>query len=290
MKLVIIGASGLVGGNCMNYMNDRGWKTIGTYFSYQALNTCFYDTLNPSNPNNFDVIGFDPDVIIHCGALTHVDYCELNQAESWQKTVQSTMNVIKLAKEVDAKVVYISTDYVFDGLEGPYAEDEEPNPINVYGKHKLEAENLILDSKLDSLVVRVAKVFGDEERGKNFVARLAAQLKEGYLKWNGFTDQYTTAINAHDIARAIFHLLSDQKTGVYHLSYGEYFNAYELVMKVVSAFPQAEAHVGKITKADFKQEANRPPLGGLKNDKFASEYPDFEFTSIEKYLHQHLQS
>lgn len=284
MNVVIIGASGLVGGNCMNYMAQKGWNVVGTFFSYAAMNTCFYDTLHPENPNNFDIIGFEPDVIIHCGALTHVDYCESHPEESWEKTVKSTLEVIELCKKTGAKLVYISTDYVFDGAAGPYDEEALPKPVNIYGHHKLEAEQAVQSSGLNHLIIRVAKVFGDEERGKNFVARLAAQLNEGELKWNGFTDQFTTAINAHDIAKATFYLLQDNKEGIYHLSYGEYFNAYELVMKVVGAFPTAKAEIGKITKADFKQEADRPPLGGLKNDKFKKEYPDFEFVSIEQYL------
>jgi len=270
MKVVVIGASGLVGGNCLNFMNEQKWNVVGTYFSYAALNTCFYDTLNPSNHNNFDIKGFNPDVIIHCGALTHVDYCESNSEESWEKTVKSTLEVIELCKQTSAKMVYISTDYVFDGIAGPYSEDAVPKPVNIYGEHKLEAEVAVQASGLEHLIVRVAKVFGD--------------LKDGQLKWNGFTDQYTTAINAHDIARALYHLLSDNKTGTYHLSYGEYFNAYELVMKVVSCFPEANAEIGQITKADFKQDADRPPLGGLKNEKFKKEYPNFKFTSIENYL------
>src|SRR4051812_35708537 len=120
MKVFIAGASGLVGGNCLKHFTAQGWEVKGSYFSYEVPGTVFYNTLEPNDVNNFDVKAFAPDVIVHCGALTHVDYCETHEEESYQKTVQSTKNLIDLAKECNARFVYISTDYVFDGREGPY--------------------------------------------------------------------------------------------------------------------------------------------------------------------------
>jgi len=285
MKTIIIGASGLVGSNTLIHFLDEGVEAIGTHFSFETNHTEYFDTLTLSNPDNFSIEQFNPNVIIHCGALTHVDYCEENEEESRLKTVQSTANLIKVAYQLKAKFVYISTDYVFDGLSGPYQEQDEVNPINVYGEHKLEAEKLVKQSGLPYLIVRVAKVFGHEEREKNFIARLAKTIETtGTIKWNAFTDQFTTAINAMDIAKALHLLLKANKEGVYHLGYGEYMNAYDMTMKVVNHYKDVTAVIGKITKADFKQIANRPALGGLTNQKFLSEYPDFEFTTIEDYL------
>lgn len=285
MKTLIIGASGLVGSNCLKHFKQQNWDTIGTYFSYQAENTVFYDTLNPTNEENFNINEFQPEAMIHCGALTFVDYCETNEEESFQKTVQSTIHLVEKAKEVNAKFIYISTDYVFDGEAGPYKEDATPNPLSVYGRHKLEAENIVKNSGLDYIILRVAKVFGHEERQKNFVARMCATIEEkGELTWNGFTDQHTTAINAMDIAKVAHLLLRDGKSGIYHLGYGEYFNAYEMVLKIGNQYPDATKNVKPITKADFKQDADRPPLGGLSNEKILSEYPDFQFSTIEDYI------
>ena len=101
MNVLIIGASGLVGGNCMRYFSKvSDWNIVGTYFSYPAQNTLFYDTLKVDNPDNFNVDAFRPDVILHCGALTHVDRCEDHVEESYQKTVRSTLNIIELCKKI----------------------------------------------------------------------------------------------------------------------------------------------------------------------------------------------
>ena len=291
MKILIVGASGLVGSNTLKHFQQQNQDVIGTHYSYETDETVFYDTLNPENKDNFDIDGYHPDVIIHCGALTHVDYCESHPEESYEKTVQSTIHLLQAAKELGAKFVYISTDYVFDGKDGPYSEEAEVNPLSVYGEHKLEAENLVRESGLDYLIVRVAKVFGHEEREKNFVARMAKKAEEtGELRWNGFTDQYTTAINAYDIARALFLLLRDEKTGIYHLGYGEYFNAYEMTNKIANMYPDVKADIQPITKIDFQQDADRPPKGGLDNGKFLSQYPSFEFSTIEDYLRERKQN
>lgn len=172
MKVFISGASGLVGGNCLKHFTEQGWETVGSYFSFKTDNTVFYDTLNAGHPDNFNVAAFAPDVIVHCGALTHVDYCETNVEESYEKTVQSTINLIQLAKDCNARMVYISTDYVFDGKHGPYKEDAPVNPISVYARHKLEAEEMVLRELANALVLRVTNVYGNEVRGKNFVAAL----------------------------------------------------------------------------------------------------------------------
>ncbi len=285
MKVFISGASGLVGGNCLKHFTEQGWNAIGSYFSYPTDNTVFYDTLNEGHADNFDVVGFNPDVIVHCGALTHVDYCETNQEESYQKTVQSTINLIKLAKQCNARMVYISTDYVFDGKHGPYTEDAPVNPISVYAAHKLEAEQMVLRELNDALVLRVTNVYGNEIRGKNFVARIVEQCKNKQkLTLKLPYDQYASPANAWDIARVMFLLLRDNKKGIYHVGGTDYMNRVELALRVLSYFPGAEYDLVPMSTADMKQPAARPLLGGFVKAKFSSEYPDFLFGNIDSYM------
>lgn len=287
MKVFISGASGLVGGNCLKHFTEQGWNAIGSYFSYPTDNTVFYDTLNPTSENNFDVKAFAPDVIVHCGALTHVDYCETNVEESYQKTVQSTINLIALAKSCHARMVYISTDYVFDGKDGPYTEDAPVHPISVYARHKLEAEELVLKEMSDALVLRVTNVYGDEIRGKNFIARIIEQcVNKQKLTLKLPYDQYASPANAWDIARAMFVLLRDNKHGIYHIGSTDYLNRVELALRVLSYFPDAEYDLIPMSTADMKQPAPRPLLGGFVKMKFSNEYPDFLFGNVDSYLRE----
>jgi dTDP-4-dehydrorhamnose reductase len=290
MKVFIVGASGLVGSNCMTYFKTQGWDVKGSYFSYATDGTVFYDTLNPGNPENYDITAFAPDVIVHCGALTHVDHCETNPEESYTKTVQSTINLISLAKQCNAKFVYISTDYVFDGRNGPYTEDAPVNPISVYGRHKLEAEQLSLHELSNTLVLRVTNVYGDEARGKNFVARIADQCKNGQILTLKLPyDQFASPTNAFDIARAMFVLLRDGKEGIYHIGSSDYMNRVELALRVLQYFPSAQYDLTAISTEELKQPAARPLRGGFVRMKFSSEYPDFLFTNVDDYLKKQLR-
>jgi len=285
MKVFIAGASGLVGSNCMKHFTEQGWEVKGSYFSYQTAGTVYYNTLEPGNPDNFDVLAYQPDVIVHCGALTHVDYCETHEEESYQKTVQSTINLIKLAKDCNAKFVYISTDYVFDGVDGPYSEEAPVNPLSIYARHKLEGEQLSLKELPDTLVLRVTNVYGDEERGKNFIARIIEQCKNKQkLTLKLPVDQYATPTNAWDIARAMFVLLRDSKTGIYHTCSSDFMNRVELALRVLQYFPDADYDLIPMTTAELNQPAKRPLIGGFLNKKFSDEYPEFLFSNVDDYL------
>jgi dTDP-4-dehydrorhamnose reductase len=284
MKVFIAGASGLVGGASLKWFRSQGWDVVGSYFSFPVEGLVYFNTLE-QDPNNFDVAAWEPDVIVHCGALTHVDYCESHEEESYQKTVQSTLTLIALAKQCNAKLVYFSTDYVFDGLRGPYREDDVVNPLSVYGRHKLEAEQAVLRDIGNALVLRVTNIYGDEERGKNFVARIVSQAKEGAkLTLKLPYDQFAHPTNAHDLARAIHLLIRDGKHGVYHLGGTDYMNRVELALRVLKAFPNAEYALEAVSTESLAQPAKRPLNGGFMRSKFCSEYPEFLFSNVDDYL------
>jgi len=285
MKVFIVGASGLVGSNCKKHFSEMGWDVKGSYFSYATDDTVFYNTLEPAHPDNYNIAAWQPDVIVHCGALTHVDYCETHEDESFQKTVQSTINLIALAKQCKARMVYISTDYVFDGKNGPYKEDAPLNPISIYGRHKLEAEQLVLKEIPNSLVLRVTNVYGNEERGKNFIARIIDQcINNQKLTLKLPYDQFASPTNAWDIARAMFVLLRDNKIGIYHIGGSDFMNRVELALRVLQYFPNAEYDLIPIDTASLNQPAARPLIGGFVKAKFSSEYPDFLFGTVDSYL------
>jgi len=285
MKIFISGASGLVGSNCLKHFTKQGENAIGSYFSYPTKNTVFFDTLNQKNPDNFDVKTFSPDVIVHCGALTHVDYCEEHVEESYQKTVLSTQNLLTIANEINAKVVFISTDYVFDGTHGPYRENDAVNPLGIYAKHKLESEQMVLKNSPNHLVLRVTNVYGHEERNKNFVSRIVEQCKKGEkLTLKLPSDQYATPVNAWDVSRAMHLLLNDNHSGVYHMASTDFLNRVELALTVLKYFPNAAYELISITTEEMKQPAKRPLMGGLIKKKFADLYPEFLFSNVDDFV------
>ena len=284
MNVFIIGASGLVGSNCLHHFTEQGWNVKGSYFSFPTTNCVFFNTLDLAHPDNFDLLSWKPNIIVHCGALTHVDYCEQHPEESYEKTVQSTLNIISLAKACDAKLVYLSTDYIYDGAKGPYQEDAEINPISVYGKHKLLAEESVLELA-NSLVIRITNVYGDEERGKNFIARIIQQCKDAqHLTLKLPIDQYATPTNAMDIAKAMYLLLKDEHKGVFNIGSTDYMNRVALALRVLKYFPEASYELIPLSTAQLQQAAARPLLGGFISTTFHQLYPEFLFSTVDDYM------
>lgn len=269
----------------MHHFTAQGWEVMGSYFSYAQEGLVYYNTLEPTHEMNFDICGWKPDVIVHCGALTHVDYCETHPDESYTQTVQSTKNLIQIAKDCGARLVYLSTDYVFDGTDGPYLEDAPLKPLSVYGEHKLEAEQAVLRDAPRPLVLRVTNVYGDEARGKNFIARIIQQAKDGAkLTLKLPYDQYANPTNASDIAGAMFLLLHDGHEGVYHIGGTDYMNRVSLALRVLKYFPNAQYELQPLSTEALQQPAKRPLLGGFINLKFAKLYPDYLFSTVDDYL------
>lgn len=285
MKIFISGASGLVGGNCLKHFTAKGWMVKGSHRTFPTAETVFFDTLDLVSENNFDLEAFGPDVIVHCGALTHVDYCENNPDESFEKTVTSTKNLLEIAVRCRAKFVFLSTDYVFDGKEGPYRETADVNPLSVYGKHKLAAEQLVQQMSPDHLILRVTNVYGPEIRMKNFVARIISLCEEEkVLELKLPFDQFANPTNAFDIARAMGLLLEHQKSGIYHVGSTDYMNRVSLALRVLKYFPGAKYNLQPISTESLSQPAARPLFGGFITAKFLSEFPDFLFSTVDEYL------
>jgi dTDP-4-dehydrorhamnose reductase len=287
MNTLILGASGLVGGNCMREFKAEGWNCLGTHFSFATEDTVFFNTLDLEASDTQAIDAFKPEVIVHCGALTWVDYCETNVEESHQKTVVSTLNAIALAKRYGAKLVYLSTDYVFDGRKGFYTEEDPVRPLSVYGRHKLEAEEAVRSSDVSHLICRITNVYGDEIRGKNFVSRLSENMRKGDpMELKLPYDQYATPVNAQDVAKAIFRLLSAGKEGLYHFASTDYLNRVQLAQRVMSYFGHANVHLIPTDTTTLNAAAERPLTGGMSAVKFNREFPDFRWSNVDDYLIQ----
>ncbi len=284
VKIWISGASGLLGGNCLKVFKDAGYTVVGTHYNFETDDTVFFDTTDLENKQNFDILRYAPKIIIHCGALTHVDYCEQHPKESRLHNFTAACNMLSLAESLNAYIVFISTDYVFDGIRGPYDEQSHPHPLSVYGKDKWEAERNIQNYE-KHLIIRITNVYGDEIRGKNFVSRIIEQAAKGkQLQLHLPQDQYATPVNAYDVAWAILLLTNHGATGVYHISGTDYMNRIQLALRILSYFPDAKYDLQPLWTEEMKQAARRPLQGGLKNGKFMTLFPDFVFSTVDEYV------
>ncbi|KAL1496763.1 hypothetical protein AB1Y20_014353 [Prymnesium parvum] len=287
-RALVTGGSGLVGGRCVTALRDGGYDVVATHRSFATSDTVYFNCADMADSVNFDVRQFRPDVIVHCAAMTNVDECESKPEESATQNVLATSNMVALAKELGAQMVFISTDYVFDGSAGPYSEDAEPSPLSVYGKHKLEAEKLVLALR-GALVLRVTNVYGVEERGKNFVSRVLANAQKSIGDAEPTTlrlpsDQFATPIDAEDIAAVVCMLLRDDRSGIYHIAAAEYMSRVQLAAKVLAKVPGHSMTIDPVSTAVLGQKAPRPLKGGLLPTRLLAEYPLFACRSVHEFL------
>lgn len=282
MNVLIIGASGLVGSNLYEIFrqNNQEGINLGTHLSFSTSYSVYFNTLEEV-PNGIN--GKKWDIIIHTGALTNVDQCEVDQVLSYQLTVMSTKMLLLLAKKNNSKFVYISTDYVFNGEYGPYKESDKVDPLNVYGKHKLESEKVVSEYT-DHLILRITNVYGNEIRNKNFISRVLDYIKQKeHIEIEAPVDQFATPVNAADVARAIYVLVENNKTGIYHLASTDYLSRVQLLQRI-NVYYENKVKIIPIKTVSLNQAARRPLCGGLIAAKFTSEYPDFIFSNVDDYL------
>ena len=206
MKVLVTGANGQLGYDVVKELQKQNIECCG------------------ATRKDFDIVDFEatekfitnymPDVVIHCAAYTAVDKAEDEQGLCYLVNTSATENIAQICKKIDAKMVYISTDYVFDGTkDGFYEVDDKPNPINVYGKTKLLGEQAVQKILNKYFIVRISWVFG--EHGNNFVKtmlRLGKERKE----LNVVADQYGSPTYTADLAPLLVEMIKTNKYGIYH--------------------------------------------------------------------------
>lgn len=229
------------------------------------------------------VHGFQPDVIVNAAALTHVDACETRREECWNINVKAVENLAAAARRNMAQLVHLSTDYLFDGKQGPYDEDDTPNPIGYYGKSKLASENAVRLKGVPYAIVRTNVIYGTGEKVKNnFFLWVYNSLRAGKAI-RVVTDQYNNPILAEDLAEGIRKMISASRYGIYHLAGREYLNRFDFAVAIADVFDFDKELITPILTADLNQASPRPMKGGLKIDKAISDF-QFEPRSLDTAL------
>lgn len=210
-----------------------------------------------------------PDLIIHTAALADVDYCELNPEAAFNINSAGTKNVADAAGQTGSYLIHISTDYVFDGTkDSPYEEDDEPNPISVYGRSKLEAERYIQAHLRGFLIIRSSWLFG--AGGTNFID-VALESARQHKRIEAISDKYGSPTYTLDLSRAISDLIDKVvsrkiESGIYHITNAGVCSRYQL-MKEILEYCNIEAEVIGINAKDAGGPALRPKMSALDNSK-----------------------
>lgn len=291
MKVFVTGVAGQLGHDVMNELAKRGYEGIGTDIAPEysgaadgtAVVSMPYVSLDITDADAVDrvICEMKPDVVVHCAAWTAVDLAEDEDKQAKVKAinVDGTANIASVCKELDAKMVYISTDYVFDGQgTEPWQPDcKDYKPLNVYGQTKLDGE-LAVSSTLDKyFIVRIAWVFG--KNGKNFIKTMLNVAKT-HDNLTVVSDQIGTPTYTYDLARLLVDMIETEKYGYYHATNeGGYISWYDFTKEI---FRQAAAMghpeylpenmtVNSVTTAEYgASKAARPFNSRLDKSKLTA--------------------
>lgn len=247
MKVLVTGVKGQLGYDVVKDLEKRGHQPIG-------VDRDEMDLMDNEAIRTF-IMNLKPEAIIHCAAYTAVDKAEEEVETCYQINAESVKVISECAKELDVKLIYISTDYVFDGTkEGEYVETDVPNPINVYGASKLKGEQYVQTLLEKYYIVRISWVFG--VNGNNFIKtmrRLGSERDE----LNIINDQVGSPTYTADLAPLLVDMMETDKYGIYHATNEETCSWYEFANEI---FKQSgiEVKTNPITTNQYPTAAKRP--------------------------------
>lgn len=265
---LVLGASGMVGGAFYRHLRDRGSAAHGTRFTRPGAGLEEFTLAG-------DVAGLlgrvRPSLVILASALTFVDYCEAHPEETHQRNVRQIEPLVAWCRTHDVPLVFFSTDYVFDGAAGPYAEEAPPAPLNVYGRSKLEGERLVASVPRHA-VLRITNVFDAGEDDKSFVSRCIAHLREGRPLTvpadQIATPTYAPWLAAHTtilIARGV--LCAEGGPRTLHVACDEAVSRLTFARRVAELLGADPGLIEGKPTSELGQPAQRPLRGGLRNDR-----------------------
>ena len=247
MKVLVTGVKGQLGFDVMNELQKRGIEAVGVDIEEMDIT----DSLSVKKV----ITQAAPDVVIHCAAYTAVDAAEENEAVCRKVNADGTENIAKVCRMLDCKMIYISTDYVFDGKgTRPWEPDDARHPLNVYGQTKYEGELAVQKNLTKYFIVRIAWVFG--KNGKNFI-RTMLNLAKTHDTITVVNDQFGSPTYTYDLAKLLVDMTESDKYGIYHATNEGICSWYEFACEI---FKQAGVNVNVIpvTAAEYQAKAKRP--------------------------------
>ena len=275
MKVLITGANGLLGQKLVKLIIDKGQdELIATARGQNRLpfsaDKFQYSTLDVANKEEVNKVLSEerPDAVIHTAAMTNVDQCETEREACWQLNVDAVEYLIEACEKINAYLLHLSTDFIFDGEEGPYDENGKPNPISYYGESKLAAEKLLAESNLSYGIARTVLVYGiahDMSRS-NIILWVKGSLESG-KEIKVVDDQLRSPTLAEDLAMGCYLMAQQKAEGVFNISGKDLLTPYEMAIKTADYFKLDTSTVEKADASTFSQRAKRPPRTGLLIEK-----------------------
>lgn len=267
MKFFITGGSGLLGERLATITNND-YELVLSHNSNPTSNTVKCD-ITDKNEVEKTITENKPDVIIHCAAMTDVDLCEDKIDLAYKINSEGTQNITKASEKIGAKIIYVSTDFVFDGKKGYYSEEEEVNPLGIYAKSKYDGEVQVKKYSSNWAIARVSVLYGWHKK-QNFTTWVINQLRNNN-PINIVTDQINSPTYADNAAEAIFEIAKQDKNGIFHTAGNDRINRFDFTKKIAEAFNLNKDLINPTTSKQFVQKAPRPQDSSLNVNKVEKE-------------------
>lgn len=250
-RIVFTGITGLLGGYFLKN-KQSGFEVIG-------VSRKDFDITDKKKVSDF-IQKVSPQIIIHAASLGNVDYCEQHPTEAYEVNIKGTQNIVDAAKKINAKIIFLSSNAIYDGEKPPYDEKSQPNPIDVYGKTKVKGEKAIINSSLTYAIVRLITMYGWPQVGgrSNPVTWIIENLKKGQ-RINVVNDIYNNHLWAGQAAEAIWAVIKlNIKNKIYNIGGGDCISRYDLALKVAKVFSLDSSLITPVGSDFFKSIAKRP--------------------------------
>lgn len=273
VKVLVTGSKGMLGQDLCPILEDEGYEVIETDIENLDI-TDFQACKSVLTEEN-------PDIVIHCAAYTNVDKAEEDLVTATRINVKGTENIAKVCAEIGATLVYISTDYVFDGTKtSPYRPDDKPNPLNNYGLTKLQGELAVKEYCEDYYIIRTSWLYG--HYGKNFVETMLELKDKDEL--NVVSDQIGCPTWTGELANGIVKILENKEGGTYHVCGSGNTSWYEFA-KEVFELEGIKTKLKPCSTDEFPRPAKRPKYSVMDNDKICKHWK----IALKEYLELRLE-
>lgn len=290
VKILITGANGLVGQTLVRkILSMPGFDLLATSASECKIKGVDKAQFRQMDITNQDLVqevftSFTPDVVIHCAALTQVDPCEQDPVRCDLVNIEGTRNVARASERAGSKFIFLSTDFVFDGLKGPYSEDDEPCPVSAYGWSKVQGEYITRSLRIPWAIVRTILVYGVTRsmNRSNLVTWVRDSLSSG-KSIQVVDDQFRMPTLVDDLADGILAIIERKVTGIFHLSGPEMISVHDFAMATARCFSLDSSLISPIQSSMLNQPGKRPVSTGFVLDK-ASDELDYSPRDIQNGL------
>jgi len=283
-NVFIIGANGFIGRSLTKVFKEKNDK-------YDIVNISLHNNIKNSG-DLFELcditdytalkILFDkhhPSIVINAAAMTKPDLCEVEREECWKVNVWAVEHLIKLCNEYNSHFIHFSSDFVFDGCQSMYSEEDEANPLSFYAFSKNEADNIISAESKSYSIIRTSLVYGNASFPvrSNFVTWVIESLKNNKnIRVNN--DQFRSPTFVEDIAKATVTIAERNLKGIYNIAGPEFISVYDLAMKTAEVFELDKSLITPVTTEELNEKDKRPMQTGLNISKASI---DFNFLPLD---------